>query len=205
MDIPMNVKVLCETKECGQSSALVVNPVTEQITHIVVTENSYPYVKRLVPVGQIFESTPNSIRLRCSREELSQQDSFEEIDFINPKISEVDLNYDVPFVVWPYSLIEENPIEVTRENIPAGEIAIHRRADVHAKDGRVGKVDEFLVAPNSNHITHLVLREGHLWGKKDITIPVSEIDKIKDDGVYLRLDKEAIEKLPAIPVTRKWL
>jgi sporulation protein YlmC with PRC-barrel domain len=76
---------------------------------------------------------------------------------------------------------------------------------VHAEDGIVGKVDEFLVSPNNNHITHLVLREGHLWGKKDVTIPVSEIEKITEDAVYLKLDKKAIEKLPAIPVKRLWL
>jgi hypothetical protein len=65
-------------------------------------------------------------------------------------------------------------------------------------------VDEFLVDPENDVITHLVLREGHLWGKKDVTIPVSEIKKIAEEAVYLKLDKKAIESLPTIPVNRKW-
>jgi hypothetical protein len=48
------------------------------------------------------------------------------------------------------------------------------------------------------------MREGHLWGKKDITIPVSEIEQIDEDVVRLKLDKESIEKLPAISVSRRW-
>jgi hypothetical protein len=50
----------------------------------------------------------------------------------------------------------------------------------------------------------LVLREGHLWGKKDVTIPVSEIDRITDDAVYLKLRKKVIATLPTVPVRRNW-
>ena len=57
--------------------------------------------------------------------------------------------------------------------------------------------------PGDGHITHLVLREGHFWDKKDVTIPVSEIDRLDEDEVFLKLDRRAIEKLPAIPVRRR--
>ncbi|MFN2166188.1 MAG: PRC-barrel domain containing protein, partial [Anaerolineae bacterium] len=60
----------------------------------------------------------------------------------------------------------------------------------------------FLVDPSTGHITHLVLREGHLWGQRDVTIPVSQIDHFDDDSVSLALDKDSIEALPAIPVRR---
>ena len=63
-------------------------------------------------------------------------------------------------------------------------------------------MDEFLIDPESDTITHLVLREGHLWGQKDVSIPVSQIDHYKDYTVYLKLDKHAMETLPAIPVRR---
>ena len=38
---------------------------------------------------------------------------------------------------------------------------------------------------------------------KDVTIPVSEIDRIEENTVYLELDKHSIEALPAIPVQRR--
>ena len=32
-------------------------------------------------------------------------------------------------------------------------------------------MDEFLADPASRQITHLVLREGHLWSQKDVVVP----------------------------------
>jgi len=74
---------------------------------------------------------------------------------------------------------------------------------VEATDGRVGRVDEFLVNPLNDHITHLVLREGHLWGQKDVTIPVSEIERIDGNTVYLKLDIRQVEALPAVPLKQR--
>ncbi len=45
---------------------------------------------------------------------------------------------------------------------------------------------------------------GHLWGKKEIAIPMSFIERVDLDTVYLKVDKKAIDDLPAIPVNRPW-
>jgi sporulation protein YlmC with PRC-barrel domain len=204
MDIPINVEVLCAGKECGRSTSLVINPVNERITHLVVAEKSFPNIERLVPVETILASSPNSIQLRCSQSELSGMDAFEETDFIEAGQLEASFPYSVPYEVWPYAMYEAMPMPFEHEHIPAGEVVIRRGTPVKARDGEVGKVDEFLVDPNNDIISHLVLREGHLWGKKDVTIPVSKIDKIADEAVYLKLDKKAIESLPTVPAKRKW-
>ena len=38
---------------------------------------------------------------------------------------------------------------------------------------------------------------------KDVSIPVSQIDRIEGDTVYLKLDRRGVGALPAIPVRRK--
>ena len=96
-------------------------------------------------------------------------------------------------------------IILENERIPQNELAIHRGAQVFATDGEVGRVDEFLIDPDSSAITHLILREGHLWNREEVTIPVSQIEHIEEDEVYLKLDKCAIEALPSIPLRRKQL
>lgn len=204
MDIPINVEVLCAGKECGRSTCLLVNPVNEHVTHLVVLEKDFPYIERLVPVDKILDSSPTSIQLRCSQSEFSDLDAFDETDFIEAGQLEASLPYSVPYVVWPYAMYEAMPMPFEHEHIPAGEVVIRRGTPVRAKDGKVGKVDEFLVDPENDEITHLILREGHLWGKKDVTIPVSEIEKIADEAVYLKLDKKSIEMLPTVPLRRKW-
>ena len=52
--------------------------------------------------------------------------------------------------------------------------------------------------PRTTASPHLVLREGHLWGKKDVTIPLDQIDRIEEDVVHLKLDKAAVEHLPSV-------
>jgi sporulation protein YlmC with PRC-barrel domain len=204
MDIPINVEVWCAGQLCGRSTTLIVNPVNARITHLVVLEKDFPYIERLVPVETILDSSSNSIQLRCDKAKLSAMEPFKETDFISAGRLESTLPYGAPYLFWPYSLYEGTPMPLEHERIPPGEVGIRRGTPVKAIDGQVGKVDEFLVNPGTDDITHLILREGHLWGKRDVTIPVSEIERIADDGVYLKLDKQVIGTLPAVPVRRHW-
>ena len=81
---------------------------------------------------------------------------------------------------------------------------MRRGTRIEAKDGYVGRVDEFVVDRESCHITHLVMREGHLWGQLDVIIPISEMSEIRTDTVFLKLDKHQIESLPTFPIHRRW-
>ena len=88
--------------------------------------------------------------------------------------------------------------------IPSRELAVRRGICIEAKDGYVGKVDEFVVNPENGHITHMVMREGHLWGKKDVIIPISLVGDTREGTVFLKLDKLQTEFLPTFPLYRRW-
>ena len=75
MDIPIGVDVTCSTQVCGRSTYLVINPVNDRVTHLVVAEKDFPHSERLVLVDYIVESTPASIRLRCTPCELVGMDN----------------------------------------------------------------------------------------------------------------------------------
>ncbi len=197
MDIPLNAKVSCLDGPCGQSTYLVLMPTNEEITHVVVSVGSFPGTEYLVPIDRIAESTPESISLNCTREELSKLAIFNQLEFFPSDSQET---HTKSYVFWPFVVPDSNGITLENEHIPANELAIRRGANVEATDGRVGRVDEFLINPEDNTITHLVLREGHLWGQKNITIPLSQIDHIEENTVWLKLDKQSIETLPAIPI-----
>ena len=95
-------------------------------------------------------------------------------------------------------------VPVEHQQIPPGELAVHRGTRIEATDGFVGHVDEFVVNPENGHITHLVMREGHLWGQKDVIIPISALGDSHADTVFLKLDKQKIESLPTFPLHRRW-
>ena len=48
------------------------------------------------------------------------------------------------------------------------------------------------------------MREGHLWGKRDVLIPLEAIDKFGSEAVKLWYDKRRIESLPTYPLIRRW-
>jgi sporulation protein YlmC with PRC-barrel domain len=194
MDIPLNVKVSCSDGPCGRITNLILMPTNGEITHVVVGDGIYPETGYLVPIDRIAESTPESMRLNCSQAELSKLPTFNHIEFIPSGLS--------GSMLWPYATPAPGFIVIDNEHIPANELAVRRGAGVEATDGHVGRVDEFLINPIDNTISHLVLREGHFWEQKDVTIPVSQIDRIEADTVWLKLDKQSIAALPAIPIHR---
>jgi hypothetical protein len=197
MDIPINAEVCCTDGLGGHSTYVVLNPITREMTHLVVKELHVPHTEFLVPIELVVESTPREIHLDCTKTELSKMDPFIKTEFVQSKIPQFTMD---PYMVWPYYIPERQVLTLEHEQIPSGELAVHRGAHVEATDGHVGRVDGFLVNPKNEHITHLVLREGHLWGHKDVTIPVSQIDHLEEETVYLDLDKASIETLPTIPI-----
>jgi sporulation protein YlmC with PRC-barrel domain len=201
MDIPINAEVECVGKLCGHISTVILNPVSDTVTHIVVKMNKTPYEAYVVPVGEIAESSANCIRLLCSLEELENMQHFTEMEYLRVPI----LHYSSDsYRVLPFVTPETTVVTKEYEQIPPGELAIRRGTKVNALDGHVGRVDEFLVDPSSGHITHLILREGHLWQQRDVVIPLSLIDRIEEGAIYLKATKRALGRLPEIPVHRMW-
>jgi len=209
MDISVGVKVHCADGLCGRSTYVLINPVRREVTHLVVKEAESPRAERLVPIGTVSGTAPDVIILHCSRDELNEMDPFIQTEYLREEAP--DLEYAPSgyvgigsYLVWPYAVPERTyVVAVDHKQVPPGELAVKRGTRVEAVDGRVGRVDEFLVNSENEHITHLVMREGHLWGQKDIAIPVSEIDHIKENTAYLKLSKDEIELLPVIPM-RRW-
>lgn len=201
MDIAIDADVQCTDGVGGRSTYVVLNPVTRQVTHLVVKENAFPRLERLVPVGMVAETSPDQIHLICSQQELHGLESFIETEFLPGEFPYTTYGLG-EYRLWPYILPEDEMAPVEHERVPPGELAVRRGSHVRATDGDVGRVDEFLVDRETEHITHLVLREGHLWGQKDVLIPVSEIGRIDEDRVHLTLSKEEVANLPTIPVQR---
>ena len=199
MDIPLNVDVHCSDGRCGRSTYIIMNPTTEQLTHLVVKEQWPSRTERIVPVDWISVTTRAIIVLNHSRDQFTQLEPFTQTDFIQRDVPHFSTDPKLT-MLWPFVTPAKRVVEDVYRQIPLGELAVRRGAKVRASDGRVGEVDEFMVDPESGHITHLVLREGLPWDKKYVNIPVSEIERIEEGTVHLKMDKEGIRALPTIPI-----
>ncbi len=214
MEITLNAKVECTDGEiwypAGRCVSVLFNPLDEKVTHLVVKADKAPHIQYLVPVELAAETSAEEIRLSCSRDDLEKMDPFIKTTYIEKSVPASTIGgagmygmggfYYAPYVML--DVIVKVPEE--HQQIPAGELAIRRGTHVEATDGEVGKVDEFVVNPKTGHITHLVMREGHLWGQKEVVIPVSALGETRENTVHLKLDKHQIEILPTLPIHRRW-
>ena len=210
MEIPLQAQVECTDGVCGRSVYVLINPVAEQVTHLVVKETAVPQREVIVPVGLVSATIAGTIQLRCRKAELEKMDPFVQTEFIEEKVPDLYPGsggaYGMgTYYYWPYVSPERTVYaSVEHLQIPPGELAARRGTRVEATDGYVGRVDEFVINSENGHITHLVMREGHLWGQKDVIIPLSAMGDTREDTLFLKLDKRQIESLPTFPVHRRW-
>jgi sporulation protein YlmC with PRC-barrel domain len=204
MDLPIQAHVYTGDRPCGETVCVVLNPVSERVTDVVVKLSAEHGSERevLVPLYNIAAATENEIKLDLDCEQVRSLPEFRHTDFYEV---EVPVGFSGgPFVMWPYVVPELQRVPVETDMVPANELAIHRGAQVISASGPVGKVDEFLIDPESELVTHIVMREGHLWGRREVLIPVSAITRMEDDEIKVSLNKEEIEALPEIPIHRNY-
>jgi sporulation protein YlmC with PRC-barrel domain len=197
VDMPIDVEVDCTDGPCGQSTHIVLYPDTEQVTHLVVKEHSLTNAQHLVPVELVSESSARRIHIQCSKDRLSRMEAFIQAEYIPMGMPSPS------YMLWPASIMETAVVTLEHELVPQGEVAIVHRSRVEALDGYVGRVVELLIDKATGLVTHLELREGHLWGPKDVTISVAQIDRIQGDTIYLKMSKDDIEKLPKTGVHKQ--
>lgn len=200
MKIPLDARVQCVDGLGGTAIQVIVNPVSKEITHVVVEERRPPHIERLVPIQFIASTDRDQILLNRTLRELGQLTPLIEAEYLWAKIP--GFNKTQPYLLHPYVTPRQR---VTKgASVPPEKLRIRRGARVQASDGKVGWVDEFVVIPTAGEVTHLLLREGHLWGCKEVTIPVSAIERIEGRTVHLKLNRRGIQALPSVPVRRLW-
>jgi hypothetical protein len=88
---------------------------------------------------------------------------------------------------------------VATDAVPLGEVSVRRGDYVHATDGDIGRVQGLVIDRGSSHVTHVLLQEGHLWGRKDVAIPIGAVASTSDD-IQLTITKAQVQDLPPVDI-----
>jgi sporulation protein YlmC with PRC-barrel domain len=207
----IGASVTCSNGACGQLSRVVVDPVARSLTHLVVEPPHHLGLSRLVPI-ELVANAGEEIGLSCTTAEFDELEAAQEARFL----SESDrLGYGAGDVLaWPYYGLGRGiggmgmagmgmggaPQSVTFDRVPVGEVAVNRGEHVHASDGAIGRIQGVVIDPSDHHVTHVLLQEGHLWGKKEVAIPIGAVEEVAEDGVRLGLSKDEVRELPPVEV-----
>jgi sporulation protein YlmC with PRC-barrel domain len=202
----------CDDGPCGTVKRVVVDPLARTVTHLVVEPKHRVGLARLVPVG-IAESTSDGVRLRCSTADFEQLDSAEETQFVAGTLGYEHYGPE-QVLSWPYyglhggqaggiagAAVPGVSQTVTYDTVPEGEVDVRRGEPVYATDGPIGHVHGLVIDKASRRVSHVLLAEGHLWGRKEVAIPISAVKGV-EDGIELRISKQEVQDLPPVAIER---
>jgi len=199
--------VSCTDGPCGTVIRVVLNPVAEELTDLVVEPTHRQGLGRLVPLSLV-DATADEVRLRCTIAEFEQLESAEETEFL-PGTAGYAAYGPEQILSWPYyglgginPELETVSQTVTYDKVPLGEVAVRRGQSVQATDGDIGRVQGLVIDPHSHHVTHVLLQEGHLWGRKEVAIPISAVAD-STDGIQLKISKQDVQDLPPVDLDHR--
>ena len=154
------------------------------------------------------------VRLRCTTAEFERLDSAEATYFPGDEDYENSVGRWEPDNLWPYYAPASGmvpgapgtpvgpgtiPEPVTVNAVPdvlPGEDEVFRGDHVHATDGDIGHVLGFVVEAGGGRVTSVLLREGHLLGRRTVLIPRSAVAEVGADGFRLNITREQVRHLP---------
>ena len=220
MRLELGHPVQCTDGLAGEVVDVVIDPTRKRVTHLVVAPRHHHSLARLVPIELVRNGkTSPTIALDCTVEELKRLPEVDEFAFL--RLSEYpasDPDWDVGietvlaqpyydsyagFGLGPRSIDFDAPVGITYDRIPKGEVEVRRASSVYsADDHRLGRVEGFLV-DGDELITHVLLERGHVFGRREVAIPIGAVARVVNDWITLTLAKDSVERLPSVRL-RRW-
>ena len=197
----------CTDGACGQVSRIIVNLVTREVTHLAVDPKHRDGPGRLVPVDLV-DATTGQLRLRCTLAEFQtlrpaeETESVPDLDPTEHAHARVQKQHGVGGIVWSVRDPDapQAPQEVTVDSVPFAEVEVHRELTVRATDADIGQVQGLVVEPGGHQVTHVLLQEGRMWGRKEVAIPIGAVTKIGTLLIHLSLTKHQVKDLPPVDI-----
>ena len=180
--------VSCTDGACGKVSRLVIDPAARAITHLVVDRD---HQGQLVPLALV-EAATGGIRLRCTIAEFENLDPADTTVLQDSGDSRRDRD-----MLGLSRGSGVGPSSVTWDTLPFGEVAVRGGEHVHATDGDIGQVQGLVMDLGSRQVTHVLLQEGHVFGRKVVAIPIGAVTGVGENGIQLNITRQQVKDLPS--------
>ena len=200
-------------EQVGKINRFVLDPATNEVTHIVVQKGWLLPADKVVPIGMISSATQERVVLNKEIVNFDQLPAFEETHFV--ELNQADMipppnatySYAPTFYWYPpsgyigYPRFGAEyygwPPAVTTQNIPANTIPLKEGANVISSEGEhVGDVERVFVDSESHKATHFLVSQGLLL-KEQKMIPAHWVKSVEEDKVHLSVSARLLERLPA--------
>jgi len=191
-------------QELGEINRYVLDPSTNEVTHIVIRGGGQLPQDRLVPFDRLREGEGGRLVLDEDLRDFDRLPLFEETHFIELRHG---LN-GCPAYYWypPYGNSGAPaygfgpfgfPLSLTGQTIPTGTLTLQQGIAVTSSDGeQVGLVKQLLVDESAQQVTHFLVSQDLSFHEQKL-VPVKWVRSVDEDRVHLDVSTQVLEDLPA--------
>ena len=199
---------LADGSEAGHITHVVLDPLHQTVTHVVVRQGSLFAEDRVIPVHLFATANPEEVMLHTSLSQLEalpslRQPHYFAVDKATTRAAYLpdgrgewhlasSLEHNVNEMEW----VEIQCVETEKQNIPPGTVALAGGARVFSADHQhVGNVEIVLTRPNTEDVSHVVIVSG-LGSQGRRIVPTSWFQFIEANAIDLGVNASRLEALP---------
>lgn len=203
-------------EEVGRVNRFVLDPATNEVTHIVIQKGWLLPEDKVVPFDMVRSATDEKIVLSEEIGDFDELPPFEERQFIRAADDRPDDPMPAPDPKYHYTPAyywypaQSNigfpgitlghyawPSGEKRRNIPEDTVALKEGTNIVSSNGEhIGNVDRLFLDSDSNRVTHFLVSQGVLFKDRKL-IPVHWVKSVEEDNVYLTVSSKTLEGLPS--------
>lgn len=193
-----------EDKKIGELESVIIDPATQEISHLIVKKGFLFTRDKLVPISLVAYGDADQIKLHAFEGTIEDLQDFEETHFItldnyiNNKIDGkiIPMMFYSPLSRSQSYAAQLTSIPVIKKRLPFGKESIQKGVDVVSLDDEViGSVKELVLDPRTDRISHLLVADGLLF-KREFMIPIEWVKSIENSRLDLFVDSKVVEKIP---------
>ena len=198
-----------EGDKVGELEHVVINPETKQVTHLVVRKGYLLSQDKVVPISLVMYANEEKIKLYDFEGNFDDLDNYIELHYVKSKPEDSVEAYEenLPLLYYPptgvrgmgFVPIVRNPDGMEKKavkNTPPSTKSIKEGSRVFGMEGEhVGDVEEVIIEPTSDRITHFVISKGIVF-KDEKLIPATWVHGFDDDRLKLVVDSNIVKELP---------
>ena len=204
-------------EQLGRLSRFVLDPSTNELTHIVIQGDGPTAEERVVPLEWIRLAAEDRVVLSDRIGVFNQLPRFQEAQFVqvndqagwkaDRQTGFFSCDPEAPVYYWypprghpgfPVHGLGARtwPPAKTALTVPAHTVPMQEKTNVISSDGKlVGDVERLFLEPDSDKVTHFLISQG-LFFEDHKLIPAGWIESA-DEEVHLSVPSEVLQRLPA--------
>jgi hypothetical protein len=205
MNLALGSTVRCSDGADRELADIVVDAPGRRVTHLVVQPKHHHEEARLVPLELAGEDDQGGVSLFCTAETLEGLEPVREYAYLPAgqqpeKSAQWDVGVEDVLVVpsvEPLDMAEpelDPNVNLMYDRVPKGEVELRLTSSVYSADEhRVGSVNGVVVGEDGV-IAVLTLQRGHLWWRREVSVPADAIAKLENDVATLAVDKSELKR-----------